>query len=89
MEMLLAAGKDKMVPEGHGPDPRNMLRDCNKAVLHPRETTEKNVEMELFIVQKKLEELKIKAPAIRQEHLKACLKQVQDKADEKAASAIL
>ena len=51
--------------------------------------TENNVEMELFIVQKKLEELKIKVPTMCPDHLKACLQQAQDKGDQKATCAIV
>ena len=63
-------------------DPRNLIRDCYKAGLNLHEMTENEVEMELVIVQEKLEELRAKVLAMSQDHLKACLKLAQDKGNE-------
>ena len=59
--------------QGKVPDPRNLFQDCKKADLDPRQVTAEMVDMEVFVTQKKLEELKLKSPEMRRQHLKSCM----------------
>ena len=46
-------------------------------------------DMEVFIARQKLEELKLKAPEMRRQHLRSCLQKAKDREDEIAAASIL
>ena len=51
--------------------------------------TAEMVGMEVSIAQQKLEELKLKAPEMRRQHLKSCLQKAKDREDKIAAVSIL
>ena len=63
--------------------------DYKKADLDPPQMTAEMVDMEEFIAQQKLEELKFKAPETCWQHLKSCLQKAKDKEDEIAAAPII
>jgi len=76
--------------QGKVPDPRNLFKRCNTHGLpDPRNTDLRTVEMDLFICEKQIEELQLKAPQYRREHLNNRRRLAIEKGDEKAAAAIL
>ena len=87
-------GRVKRYLQGKVPDPRNLKRACLKkdclgsSIGDPRDFTLDTVEAEMYICIKQLDELRAKAPELRQKHLKACLKKAQDAEDEEKAAAI-
>ena len=71
--------------KGKVPDPRNLFRDCKKVNIDPRTLTIDDLGVEVFIVQKKLEEFLPLASKMRRKHLKLCLGAAQKRNDEKAS----
>ena len=63
----------KRYMQGKVPDPRNLFRDCEKEKLAPREMTMDQVQCEIALTNRKILELKLKAPEMRRHHLKDCL----------------
>ena len=75
--------------DGKVPDARNLVRACSsKGISDPRSMTRKQIQTELFICHKKVEELKPKAPQLRHAHLKRRLAAAKAAANEKAVSSI-
>ena len=76
--------------DGNVPDPRNLRRDCKKHGLgNPRDITREMLAAELIVCDKKIEELKLKAPEMRRKHLRHRLKLAQTRGDDTSAAEIL
>ena len=66
-----------------------MIRACAAhGVCDPREMTRDDLEVELYVCHKKIEELKAQAPHLRHLHLKQCLQHARESGDEKALKDI-
>ena len=75
--------------EGKIPDPRNLYRDCErKGMMDPRRMTRDDLGAEMIICDQKLEELKLTAPGLRVEHLKARIEAAEKRGNLEAAEAI-
>ena len=76
--------------DGKVPDPRNLFRSCDCHGLgNPRELTRAMVDAEILICLRKIEELKLKAPEMRRQHLKNRLQVARDNGQEEKAAEIL
>ena len=81
--------------EGKVRNPRNLIRDCMKkdvadnSIGDPRQMTMDQVELDIFVCIGQLKALDEKAPQLRREHLKNCLKKARTRQDEERAAIIL
>lgn len=82
-------GRIRRYLQGKVPDPRNLYRQCRRHRLpDPREITEEDLNIEIFLCYRKIEELKPKAPKLRRDHLNARLKEAKEENDLERVLAI-
>ena len=70
-------------------DLHNLIRECRKNDMYLQQMTMQEMDMEAFVIMKRNDELPLKAPEIRRQHLKNRLQVAKDQQDEKAAKDIL
>jgi len=71
-------------------DDRNLIRDCLKQnIKHPRRITQAELDIQVYVCSKQLDELSKHAPALRRQHLKHLITKYQDKGDEHRAAILL
>ena len=75
-------GRTKRFLLGKVPDPRNLFRQCRKHRLpDPRDLTMDELNMEIYICCKKIEDLKPQAAKMRRDHLRNCLTRAKEDND--------